>query len=99
MILGVVLASCRIFHATVRLDEPRVVILFREFACSQKEHVLAKMCQAVVANRVVEAAGADIKGCRGLLCLSILHEQAFHFVGQFDVAIVALVARRLANAV
>ena len=92
MVLGVVLASCRIFHATMRLDELRVVVLFGEFACSQEEHMLAKVGQAVVADRVVEATGADVKCSRGLLCLSVLHKQAFHFVGQFDVAIVALVA-------
>ena len=54
--------------------------------------MLAKVGQAVVADRVVEATGADVKCSRGLLCLSVLHKQAFHFVGQFDVAIVALVA-------
>lgn len=92
VIVGVVFTSCRVLHASMRLDELGVVVLLGELLGAQEEHMLTKVRQSVSARRVVEATRVDMKSSSGFLSLCVLDEQALELIGQFDIPVVALVA-------
>ena len=60
VIVGVVFTSCRVLHASMRLDELGVVVLLGELLGAKEEHVLAKVRQPMDAFLIIETSRADV---------------------------------------